>query len=217
MDTAIYFILSIVYDLLLVIGLISARKDHWPISSLFLLLVIAALFYDNSILALGRYIGEGRLLESLNAPRYWMHAFFTPLLLPFVWQNLRNAGIAWTKTPLATLVVLLVTATIILLEAIPLLNLNLQPVLEQGVLSYRRVSDSGGPIMIIAVTLSIFLASILLWRKQGWKGLFIGLILMGVVGGLTIPFESKAIGNISELVLILSLFATQLFQKKVAR
>lgn len=66
--------------------------------------------------------------------------------------------------------------------------------------------------MMMAVSLSILIASIILWRRQKWIWLFAGLIGMGVVGVLSIPFESKAAGNISELVLILSLFATQLFQ-----
>ncbi|MCD8501881.1 MAG: hypothetical protein LRY71_09660 [Bacillaceae bacterium] len=38
--------------------------------------------------------------------------------------------------------------------------------------------------------------------------------MMGVVGLLSIPFDSKAIENISELVLILSLFTTQSFQSR---
>lgn len=212
MDTVIYFSLSVTYTVLFVVGSIFAIRDRWSIWSISLLLVIAALFYDNSILALGRYIGEGRLLELLNAQRYWLHALITPLLIPFVWESLRSAGIDWVKTPLVLIAVVILTASTIITEVIPLIDLTLKAVWQQDILSYRRVSDSGWPFMIMTVTSSILIASLLLWRKQGWKWLFVGLILMGVVGILSIPFESKAFGNISELVLILSLFGTQLFQ-----
>ncbi|MFA9557691.1 hypothetical protein ACERII_10335 [Evansella sp. AB-rgal1] len=214
MDTAIYFSLSFVYGLLLAFGIYAAFKKRWALCSIFLLLVIAALMYDNSILALGRYIGQGALLESLNVPRYWMHALFTPLLIPFVWQTLRSADVTWIKTSVATCTVIFLTGTIILLEVIPLFGIELQAVWQNGVLSYTRVNKTGAPFMIIIVTLTILLTSILLWRKQGWKWLFIGLVLMGVVGLLANPFHSKAMGNVSELVLIISLLATHIFQQK---
>ncbi|UTR12623.1 hypothetical protein MM300_10285 [Evansella sp. LMS18] len=212
MDTFIYFSLAVMYALLLTAGIYFAIKERWHLFSAFLLIVIAALLYDNSILATGRYIREGTLLESLNFLRYWMHVFFTPLLILFAWQILRAAGVSWSMNRLAVYGVVFVTGFIIITESIPLLDLSLEPVWQQGVLSYKRVSSSGGPFMMMAVSLSILIASIILWRRQKWIWLFAGLIGMGVVGVLSIPFESKAAGNISELVLILSLFATQLFQ-----
>lgn len=214
MDTAIYFSLSFVYFLLLIVGIYAAIKADWSLFSIFLLIVIAALFYDNSILAVGRHIGEGKLLETLNAPRYWMHALFTPLLIPFCLQTIRSAGVPWAKKSFTAIVVIVVTALIIIMEVIPLFDLTLQPRWLHGVLSYKRVSTSGGPLMMLTVTLAIFYTSILLWRKQRGKWLFVGLVMMGAVGLLSIPFESKAIGNVSELMLILSLFATQLFQSR---
>ncbi|WP_026675292.1 hypothetical protein [Alkalihalobacterium bogoriense] len=214
MDTAIYFSLSFVYAGLLIYGLYVAVKERWGLFSIFLLIVTAALLYDNSILALGRYIGEGRRLELFNALRYWMHAFFTPLLILFAWQTVRAAGVSLAKKRVPTIVVIVLTAVIITIDAIPLFHLNLDPVWQHGVLSYKRVSSSAGPFMIMTVTFFIFVASLIVWRKQRWIWLFIGLIGMGVVGLLSIPFESKAIGNVSELVLILSLFATQLFQSR---
>ncbi|WP_176371327.1 hypothetical protein [Litchfieldia alkalitelluris] len=209
MDTVIYFILTIIYALLLIYGIISAARNPWAICSIFLLIVTAALFYDNGILAIGRYIGESELLELLNAARFWLHALFTPLLIPFTWQTLRDADVSWVTKPLVKYGVFIVTGAIIVIEVIPLFRLSLKPIWQQGVLSYTRVGGSGGGLMILGVTVAILIASIILWRKTGWKWLFIGLVLMGVVGGLTIPFDSKAIGNVSELVLILALFATQ--------
>ena len=68
--------------------------------------------------------------------------------------------------------------------------------------------------MMVAISLAMILTSIILWKKQGWKWLFIGLVLMGLVGGLSIPLESHAIGNIAELTLIVALYTTQKFQDK---
>ena len=44
-----------------------------------MLLPIAAVVYDNLIIALGSYIGEGPLLEALTIPRFVGHALFTPI------------------------------------------------------------------------------------------------------------------------------------------
>ncbi|UOE95185.1 hypothetical protein [Alkalihalobacillus sp. LMS39] len=212
MDTAIYFSLSFVYAGLVVYGIYAAVKERWRLFSIFLLIVTAALLYDNSVLAVGRYVGEGRRLELFNALRYWMHAFFTPLLILFAWQTVRAAGISLAKKWVPTFLVVVLTAVIIVMDAIPLFHLSLNPVWQHGVLSYKRVSDSAGPFMIMAVTFFIFVASIIIWRKQRWIWLFVGLIGMGVVGLLSMPFDSKAVGNVSELMLIISLFATQVFQ-----
>ena len=46
-----------------------------------LLIVLFGLVYDNAVLAGGAWIGHGELLERLSVPRFFMHAFGTPLLM----------------------------------------------------------------------------------------------------------------------------------------
>lgn len=46
-------------------------------------LVGLGLVYDNALIAVGKFIGEGTLLEALNLARYWSHAFLTSLLILF--------------------------------------------------------------------------------------------------------------------------------------
>lgn len=80
MDTVIYFLLSLAYFILLVIGVKLACKHGWFKIGNVLLIVIIALLYDNGILALRKYVGKGATLKLLNELRYWFHAF-SPLYL----------------------------------------------------------------------------------------------------------------------------------------
>ena len=38
----------------------------------------AGLVWDNGVIGIGKYIGEGDLLEGLNVTRFWVHALATP-------------------------------------------------------------------------------------------------------------------------------------------
>ena len=53
-----------------------------------------ALIYDQTVLAVGRWLGEGNRLEQLNELRFWFHALCTPLLVIFCWHALVRANIA---------------------------------------------------------------------------------------------------------------------------
>lgn len=179
MDTTIYFSLAFIYALFLILGIKIALKQRWSVSSHLLFIVMAALLYDNLILALGRFIGQGELLESLNRPRYWMHALFTPLLIPFTWQTLRTAGIGWARSTVTAYAVFILTGAIILFEVISLFNLSLRPIWQYGVLSYTRAGGGGGAVMIVIVMFVIFLASMILLINRKYKWLLAGIDCYG--------------------------------------
>ena len=58
-------------------GTMQMRK-HFNWYALLVLIVVYGLAYDNLVIASGAVLGEGDLLKTINAPRFWVHALFTP-------------------------------------------------------------------------------------------------------------------------------------------
>ncbi|WKA58923.1 hypothetical protein QWY16_01845 [Planococcus shenhongbingii] len=85
MDTLLYFGFTAAYTLILVWAFAKQQSRNFMA---FIYLVLFGLIYDNGIIAIGKFIGEGPLLENLNLLRFWSHAFLTPTLVLFSWGAL---------------------------------------------------------------------------------------------------------------------------------
>ncbi|MGD6895728.1 hypothetical protein [Bacillus infantis] len=92
MDPYFFGIYAIIYTLLLVWGIFLLFKKGRSTYGDVLLVVIAGLIYDNSILAAGRIAGESDMLLSLNRMRFILHAAATPLLVLFAWYAAKESG-----------------------------------------------------------------------------------------------------------------------------
>lgn len=215
MDTLLFSLFAIAYLILFVLALKLFRKRRiW--SATLLLPVIAGLIYDNGIIAAGRLVGEGSFLEELNAVRFWLHAFFTPLLVLYAWMTLKQADASWAKTVWFRWSTILLTTALVLFELFTeVFGLSLEPRWEYGTLSYTSAEPlSGPPLMVLVVSLVLLAASVMIWRKQGWMWFFIGSLVMIVGSAVQLPVESGAVTNLFELALIGSLLATAWFQGK---
>ncbi|MBD8026756.1 hypothetical protein H9636_08800 [Ureibacillus sp. Re31] len=214
MDTIIYFLLTIAFFILLIIGILLAKQDGWIDVSNVLLLVIIALLYDNGILALGKFIGEGDLLKALNEIRYWLHALITPLLVLFAWHTIVNTKIKWASKKGIQWLVIFLTLFFIIFELYSLVpSFSLEPTWKNGVLSYTK-NEEDIPVMIIGVSIILLITSILVWWKQRWPWYFIGILSMGLVPILNYLLQINAPHNIAEFLLIVALLATKAYQQK---
>lgn len=213
-DTLLFFGYVVAYSVLLVWGIRLAQTNGWKSLSNVLLLVIAALVYDNAVLALGRFIGEGTLLENLSFPRFYLHAFFTPLLVLFALSSLRRAGVDWAFKKWANLLFYGLTLSLIIYELlIEMQGLDLVSGWEYGVLSYSNATASNGiPLMVLIVSVVLIIASLYVWRKQQWPWFFIATVIMFVGNAIPFPLPSAAITNAFELILLIGLFFTKRFQ-----
>ncbi|MDA8371062.1 MAG: hypothetical protein M0026_14500 [Nocardiopsaceae bacterium] len=214
MDTVLFFGFAGAYTALLIWAVALATRHGWATPANLPLLVLAGLVYDNLIIASGRYIGEGPLLEALSHGRFWLHAFLTPLLVIWSWHAVRRAGVRWAARRWAALAAVLITAALIAFELITVTaNLHLAARVEYGVLSY---SDSapppGPPPMVLVVAAALIFAGFVLWRRQRWIWLLVGAVLMAVGSGVPLPLESGAVTNLFELVLLVSVLATKAWQ-----
>jgi hypothetical protein len=206
MDSFIFSLFAFVYIVLLIWLL----WKHAKTASIILVFVIIALIYDNVILAVGDFIGEGELLKILSAPRFWLHALFTPFLIIFSYFVLAEARIPFAQKTWVAILFIVGTIVAIIMEYVLMVkDLSLKVTDEYGVISYTSATESSGPpVMMIIVIAALVVAAIVLAWKRKWWWMLVGLILMAV-GGAIAPFiESNAVTNLSELCLVITLVST---------
>lgn len=211
MDTFLYFHYAALYATLLIWGLYGIRKQDLARWTSVIYIVIMPLIYDNLLLATGKWIGEGELLESLNFSRFCLHALLTPLLVMYSIGTLRESGIEWAKKKWLVILGILYTVGLIVLEfSIEVMGLELEVVKEYGVISYSNVEEATGPpIMVLLVTLILIVASAILWKNTKWPVFFIGAVVMTIGSAVPINVDSGAVTNAFELVLISTLIWTK--------
>lgn len=175
----------------------------------FLPLVIVGLIYDNIIISLGSFIGEGNVLLLLSTFRFWLHALFTPTLLLFAYGVAKQSSLQWANKFIFKIIFLMSTLALISYEIIQTINKNPEILREYGIVRYTLVGASGPPLMVIIVAFILLVVGVSLYRKTRWNIMMIGVALMVV--GSAIPFNlpSTAVINIFELFFIFSLFLTQ--------
>jgi len=212
MDTFLYFLLGFGYVCLFVWGLFLARNHGLLNLTNVLLLVILGLIYDNLIIAFGRFIGEGNLLENLSYARFWLHALFTPTLILFAWSICYKTGLPWAKTTFWKFLAYLLTIGFILYELFASVKgLRLEPIWKNGVLTYESADQSISSVMVIIITLVLGIVGLLLIIKFRFFWLFIGTLVMILGGILAIWMKTFPIMNVSEFLLMISLLLTKQF------
>lgn len=205
----LYFSFTALYIALLGWGLFLYRTRTSHSFTYFLLVVMLGLIYDNGLLAIGLFIGEGSTLETLNLWRFLGHAFFTPTLVLFALGIGRHAKLQWAKKNVTLYSFLLITITLIVYEITEIMHQTLQPVVEYGILRYTLVGGhSGPPIMVLIVTFILLLVSFSLFRHTKWNVMLIGVVLMIAGSAIPLPIESGAVTNTFELIFMTALMMT---------
>lgn len=209
MDTILYFLFTAVYAGLLGWGI--AKQQQWNSMSV-IFLVGLGLVYDNAIIAVGKFIGEGTLLEALNLARYWIHAFLTPLLALFAYGALKKAGVGWTRKKAAKAIFLVLTAVLVIIKIVfETWGLQLMPERAYGLLRYVSAEPSSGPpAMVLIVIAVLIVAGAIVWKRTGWKWMCIGSVLMALGNAVPIPVDSSAVTNAFELILLITLVWTKI-------
>lgn len=214
-NTTLYSLLTISYLILLIWGIQLIRKQKQIDFSIVLLFVIFGLIYDNFILTIGRFIGEGQLLESLSYLRFWFHTFFTPTLIIFVWQISNSLRLKWANSEISKVTIFLLTLGLIVYQWYQSLRqLKLEASWVGDVLLYESVTKQNIPFMVFITTVIVGWVGILLWKHQKFYWLFVGTAAMIVGSTLSIWFKNIPIMNLFELLFIVSLLLTHKFKIK---
>jgi len=184
-----------------------------------LFLPIAAVVYDNAMVALGRFIGDGRLLEVLSFPRFLGHALLTPIwIVTAVAFALRAGAFARTGTRLLTgswvlyalMVVVGVISSVVLLDYAPVV---------QGDLFYYTNAGGlpGPPAPSITMVLVVIACAVLLLRRTGWPWMLAGGFFMLLAAGVPTRLVGFVVSNSGEVVLAAALVATEAFLQRRER
>ncbi|WP_052124188.1 hypothetical protein [Ureibacillus manganicus] len=212
MNTFIYFLLGLAYICILIWGIRLSKYDGLFNLSNVLLIVILGLVYDNFIIALGEFIGEGSFLENLSIPRYWLHALFTPTLILFAWNVCYCLGVSWAKRIFWKVLAYLISIGLIFYELVTsLLKLGLQPKWEYGILTYEAV-QSQHPIMVILITIVLALVGFILLKNFHFSWLLLGTLFMIIGSFLSGWLTGVPVMNTLEFILIFALINTRQFQ-----
>ncbi|MDQ0229596.1 hypothetical protein [Metabacillus malikii] len=208
MDVYIYTLLLIGYVLLFIWGVMRS-SNPFPYANVLILLTLG-LIYDNLIIAIGTFIGEGNLLKSLSTIRFWLHAFITPTLVLFGYGVLTKTSLKWVKTRTFHLFTWGYFLTIIFIElATVTFHLTLKASNQYGVLHYTYSGEPSIPYMVIGISLWMLISSFLLMKEKRFIWMFIGTIVMTLGGALPLPFPSSATMNIFEFVFLITLWYTK--------
>lgn len=218
MDTILFLGFALAYLALLAWGVVLATRNGWWTPANFPLLVLAALVYDNLVLGLGSFIGEGDLLHGLNFARYVIHAMLTPVLVAWALHALRRAGFSWAQARWYQVVSIGAALALTVLEYFTeVRGLHLVPQEEYGVVSYGNAEPATGPpIMVLIVAFVLVVVGAMIWRRQGWVWLFVGAVVMTIGSAVQLPVESGAVTNAFELFLLTTIVATKAFQDRRA-
>jgi hypothetical protein len=195
----IVFVAAFAYLTWQSVGVYQSKRSSY---ALLLLIVLAGLAYDVLIILLGRFIGAGDLLKTLNAGRYLVHGLATPAMIIFGFGVLREAGVKWAQGRTTHIVVCVVTTLLIALGVYEdVLALDLQ---TKTVMDTLRYTNEGGmkgpPIPAMLTIVFLIVAGISLWRKTGWWWLAAGAIFMFIAAGAGMG-DMFYIGNLGEIVL----------------
>jgi hypothetical protein len=198
MLTAVYLILSVIH-LLFVLAAVRLFLRNRSIYTAVAALVIFGLFYDNLIIGLGRSIGEGQALQSLNAGRFIIHALVTPLLIMFAVATAQRLGLGWAQSRTTFAVFGVLTLLMIGLGIYTdIINLSLSVAREAGTLRYVNANSAGPPIPAIVTILVMIVVGASVWRRHKWAVLCLGAILMFILAGA--GASVLILGNVGEIL-----------------
>lgn len=185
-----------------------ARRTAGP-AALLVAVICAGLAYDSAAVAIGRALGFGPTLEAVNAPRYWIHAALTPLLIVAAAGLATRLGVTLLARPALRIAGGVAVAALIALgAATDIVALRLSPETYADSLRYVNTATAGPPVPAIVTIVVLIAIGALLWRTAGVPWLCLGGIVMFVAAAA--GFAHFWVGNLGELALQLGVVATVL-------
>lgn len=206
MNSLIFLLYALGHLALFIWALVLLLRNRTP-ATVPLLIVTFGLVYDNTMLAAGTLVGHGELLERLSVPRYFLHAFSTPLLMLTALALVRRVGRGWTRSSLLAALISALTISMIAAGVdADLVRLELEAQQDGGVISYGNAAAEGAPIAPMVTIAVLIMAGILVWRCGGGFWLLLGAAVQ--FGAALIADALVAAGNFGELALLAALVVT---------
>jgi hypothetical protein len=188
------------------------RETRTP-SAAVLLVPQLGLFWDNLVVASGKFIGLGPTLIALSWPRFWIHWLMGAWLIVASGSILRLAGFEFAKRRWVMVTFCLLTAAMMVWDIPYFFEKQLHPVCEYDLVRYSTavkdgaqclpgqaaVPGGGAPIPQLMAIAAVLFAGALLWRYRGFPWYFLGGALMYI--SATPPFQRLKLDNFGEVLI----------------
>lgn len=191
------------------------------------------LWYDNFRIGIGRFIGEGELLQTMTVPAFAWHWTMLPLLVIAAGSIAKSAGLAWAQPKWVIGAFCVVASVLIALDVPYLWQIDLYPACVADTLRYTTtvtelqfcspdavaIEGAGSPFVAITVNVIVLLVGIALWVQRGWAWMALGSGAMFVAAGLgppLFPRWSLPIANFGEILITLGMITTAIHFARAA-
>lgn len=183
------------------------------------------LWYDNFRIGIGRFIGEGELLQALTVPAFAWHWTMLPLLVIAAGSIARSAGVGWAQ-PKAVMGSFCAVASVLIAMDVPyLFQIELHPACVADTFRYSTgvselqfcgpdsvvVNGAGSPLVAILTNVIVLGVGIALWIQRGWPWLTLGsgaMFLAAGGGPALLPYWALPIANFGEILITLGMITT---------
>ena len=182
-----------------------------------LMLPMATVVYDNVMIALGSFIGEGALLEALTVPRFVGHALFTPIWIVGAvslairfgafakWRRFASIG-SWALYGAMVIVGLLNEVVFFAGEFVA----------DGDVVYYTNVGRLfTPPPPSLAMLVTVLVCGVIIWRRAGWPWMTLGAVAVLVAQVVQGGEAAFVFINSGEVLMSASLYATLIHVRKL--
>lgn len=183
------------------------------IGSLALLLPIATVVYDNTIIAAGSWIGPGPLLEALTIPRFAGHALFTPAWIVAAVALAVRAGAFSNRQRVATVTSYVLYAIMVVVGIInEVVLFKGELVLEGDVTYYTNVGRLfTPPPPSLTMLVVVLICGVLVLRHTRWPWMLFGALPVPISQAIRSDGAAFLFINSGEVIMSASLVATLAF------
>jgi hypothetical protein len=208
MATFLYFLFTAAHIALFAWGMRLWPNNGRKLTLLLTLLPIGALIYDNGVIGIGRFIGEGDFLLFLNQGRFLLHAIITPMLIAATAALADQAGVGWAKQRASHILFGILTLALIIVGLLAYTGFVYEPEQFGNTLRYVDTAAVGPPISAVVTIIVITLIAIFIWRTIRWPWLFVAGLIMFIGSAIPPSVVGPAVGSGAEVILLGGLLAT---------
>ncbi|MFI6456160.1 hypothetical protein ACIBF6_31920 [Streptosporangium amethystogenes] len=214
---SVLFLVVALAQLLLLAGFVRQLSARRRPADLIPAGLTAVLAYENLVIGIGGWVGEGALLSWLNLPRFFGHALLTPMLLLWGLALLRRLSTGWAMRKGTVIAVCTTVLLLIAYDAsFDVFGVVLEPERWADTLRYVNVgAPDGPPLAAILTGLGLLVAGGQTLVETRSNRLLIAAMVMASVAGLAgyLPI----LGNVGELVLMAGVLSAMRGERSTAR
>ena len=208
MAEILYILYTVAHIALLIWG-IRLWQNGRKFALFLILLPILGLIYDNGVIALGRFMGEGDLLQTLNQGRFLLHTLITPMLIAAAAALAAQAGIEWAKKRVTHALFGVISVALIGFGLTDFARFVYAAEWFGGTLRYVDTAVAGPPIPSIITIIILMIIGGFIGRNGRWPWLFVGSLIMFIGSAIPPSIVGPIVGSGVEVVLLGSLLATE--------